>query len=61
MKYDRKQINKQTNKKMTQRRDNAGAVCESNMDMLFLNRKFLSYRRLMLMWIFFWVGAKFQF
>ena len=33
--------------KMPQRRDNAGAVCDSDMGMLFLNRQFLSYRRLL--------------
>ena len=31
---------------MPQRRDNAGAVCDSGMGMMFLNRQFLSYRRL---------------
>ena len=30
--------------KMPQRRDNAGAVCDSGMGMLFLNRQFLSHR-----------------
>ena len=34
-------------KKMPQRRDNAGAVCDSGIGMLFLNRQFLSYRRLL--------------
>ena len=34
-------------KKMPQRRDNAGAVCHSGMGMLFLNRQFLPYRRLL--------------
>ena len=33
--------------KMPQRRDNAGAVCDSGMGMLFLNPQFLSYRRLL--------------
>ena len=33
--------------KMPQRRDNAGAVCDSGMDMMFLNGQFLSYRRLL--------------
>ena len=32
--------------KMPQRRDNAGAECDFDMGMLFLNRQFLSYRRL---------------
>ena len=32
---------------MPQRRDNAGAVCDSGMGMLFLNGQFLSYRRLL--------------
>ena len=31
---------------MPQRRDNAGAVCDSDMGTLFLNLQFLSYRRL---------------
>ena len=34
-------------RKMPQGRDNAGAVCDSDMGMLFLNRHFLSYRRLL--------------
>ena len=33
--------------KIPQRRDNAGAVCDSDMGMLFLNRQFLLYRRLL--------------
>ena len=33
--------------KMPQRRDNAGAVCDSGMGMLFLNQQLLSYRRLL--------------
>ena len=33
-------------RKMPQRRDNAGAECDFDMGMLFLNRQFLSYRRL---------------
>ena len=33
--------------KMPQRRDIAGAVCDSGIGMLFLNRQFLSYRRLL--------------
>ena len=33
--------------KMPQRRDNAGAVYDSGMGMLFLNQQFLSYRRLL--------------
>ena len=33
--------------KMPQMRDNAGAVCDSGMGMLFLNRQFLSYRGLL--------------
>ena len=34
-------------KSFPQRRDNAGAVCDSSMGMLFLNRQILSYRRLL--------------
>ena len=39
--------NSNIRKKMPQRRDNAGAVCDSGIGMLFLNCQFLTYRRLL--------------